>query len=70
MLTESVSEHSVVRLKDGREGTVVHVCEAQGLPRSYMMEFLDEEFDFVTVAHDQVEAVIWSPPSRSLEVGA
>ena len=70
MLTEKVKENSVVRLADGRDGTVVHVHDSAGLPLAYIMEFLNEEFDFATVTHDQVEAVLWAPPPDYPSVGA
>lgn len=57
-----VKDLSVVRLKDGREGTVLEVLEAQGLPLSYMVE-VDEtpEGMMVTVPHDAVASVLWVP---------
>ena len=70
MLTEKVKEHSVVRLVDGRDGTVVHVHDSPGLPLAYIMEFKNEEFDFTTITHDKVEAVLWAPPSGYPSVGA
>lgn len=54
---------SVVLLKDGREGTVVSVYDQPGKPLAYLLELADDEADLVTVLHEEVQAVTWSPES-------
>jgi len=53
----TVAEHDVVRLKDGREGTVVH---AFSRPRTaYLIETSDDMEEWPTVESQEIEAVIW-----------
>jgi len=53
----TVAEHDVVRLKDGREGTVVH---AFSRPRTaYLIETSDDMEKWPTVESQEIEAVIW-----------
>ena len=61
MLTKKVEDLSVVRLKDGREGTVVEVFDCPDKPLGYMVDLSADEYDVVTVTHEQVAAVIWTP---------
>ena len=57
MLTSKISEFDVVRLKDGREGTIVEVYRLPDLPLAYEIELDDGELQ--TVKPEQVEKVIW-----------
>ncbi|MGI1692104.1 MULTISPECIES: hypothetical protein [Thermoanaerobacter] len=52
-----IDELDVVKLKDGREGTVVHVFDTKDLPRAYEIEFDDGEFE--TIEEDKISEVIW-----------
>ncbi|MDA8186649.1 MAG: hypothetical protein M0T85_00715 [Dehalococcoidales bacterium] len=53
-----VREHDVVRLKDGREGTVVFVFSKPRL--AYLIEVPSgEEWEQVTVEPAEIEQVIW-----------
>lgn len=57
MSMSKVHELDVVRLKDGREGTVVYVHHVPGLPLAYEVEFKDGELE--TVSSDDVQEVVW-----------
>ncbi len=57
MLTSEASEFDVVKLKDGREGTVVEVHRVPGLPLAYEIEFDDGEFE--TVKPEEIERITW-----------
>lgn len=57
MLTSEIHEFDVVRLKDGREGTIVEVYRLPNLPLAYEVELDDGELE--TVRPEQVEKVIW-----------
>lgn len=57
MLTSEIHEFDVVRLKDGREGTIVEVYRLPGLPLAYEVELDNGELE--TVGPEQVEKVIW-----------
>lgn len=54
-----VDEFDVVRLKDGREGTIVEIYDKPGLPLAYEVEFLEPEVTLETVTPDQIAEVIW-----------
>ncbi|MBS3873018.1 MAG: DUF4926 domain-containing protein [Firmicutes bacterium] len=55
-----INEHDVVRLKNGRRGTVVHIYSMrQGLPQAYVVELSPGDGDLVTVLYDDVVAVVW-----------
>ena len=61
-----VKEHDVVRLKDGREGTVIHVFSSPRM--AYLIETDEENTDdWPTVEPKDIEKVIWKdnwkPPS-------
>lgn len=49
-------EHDVIKLKDGREGTVVYVGKK---PPGYLMEPSDKEGEIIEVSPGQIEKVIW-----------
>ncbi len=57
-----IGEFDVVRLKDGREGTIVEVYDRPGLPLAYEVEISDTEMELVTVMPDQIEKVTWRAP--------
>jgi len=55
-----INEHDVVRLKNGRRGTVVHIYSLrQGLPQAYEVVLFPGDGDLVTVLHDDVVEVVW-----------
>jgi len=57
------SEHDYIRLTDGRQGTVVHVCPDG---KAYVVEFVGERgetLDMVTVEPDDIEEVIEEAPA-------
>jgi hypothetical protein len=49
----------VVRLKDGREGTIVEVYDE---PLGFEVEISGAVPDLVTVKYDEVVEVIWAAP--------
>ncbi len=57
-----IEELDVVRTKDGREGTVVHVFDTKDLPRAYEIEFDDGELE--TIEEDKISEVIWKMPAH------
>lgn len=57
MLTSEVHEFDVVRLKDGREGTVVEIYHFPELPLAYEVELYDGELE--TVKPEQIDRIIW-----------
>lgn len=52
---------SVVRLADGREGTVVSVYDHPGKPLAYLVEVEESDEGLVTVMHNEVQEVVWVP---------
>lgn len=52
-----IEELDVIRTKDGREGTVVHVFDVKDLPKAYEVEFDDGELE--TIEEDKISEVIW-----------
>lgn len=52
-----IKELDVLKTKDGREGTVVHVFNIKGLPRAYEIEFDNGELE--TIEENRVSEVIW-----------
>lgn len=54
-----VKEFDVVRLKDGREGTVVHIYHVPGLPLAYEIEF-GSRMQLETVEAGEIDKVIWT----------
>lgn len=53
--------YDIVRLKDGKEGTVIEVYNIPGLPKGYDLELLDKE-EIITITEDQIEEIIWEMP--------
>lgn len=49
-------EHDVIKLKDGREGTVVYVGKK---PPGYLVELSDREGEIIEVSPGEVEKVTW-----------
>jgi hypothetical protein len=49
-------EHDVIKLKDGREGTVVYVGKE---PPGYLIELSDKEGEVVEVSPEQVKEIIY-----------
>ncbi|ABB15838.1 hypothetical protein [Carboxydothermus hydrogenoformans] len=54
---KKIDELDVVRTKDGREGTVVHVFDVKDLPKAYEVEFGDGELE--TIEEDKISEVVW-----------
>lgn len=59
MLRIKVKEYDVVRLKDGSEGTVVHIYDVPSLPLAYEIEF-GSKGQLETVEATGVDKVIWA----------
>lgn len=57
MLMSEAHQFDVVRLKDGREGTVVEVYRLPDLPLAYEVELDDGELE--TVKPEQIERITW-----------
>lgn len=54
-----MKEHDVVLMKDGREGTIIHVFEGG---KAYMIEICDDKgraIDTPIVEPDGIEKVTW-----------
>lgn len=63
-MSTTIKEHSIVRLKDGREGTVMHVhVDADEIPIAYMVDVGGDFADWPSVTIDQIERVLWEPGS-------
>lgn len=60
-MSAKLKDLSVVRLSDGREGTVVSVYDHPGKPLAYLVEVEESDDGLVTVLHDDVQAVVWAP---------
>lgn len=58
MLLSEISEYDVVRLKDGREGTVLEIYKIPGVPVGLEIEITGTE-EMETVQLEQVEKVVW-----------
>lgn len=57
-----IKEHSVVRLTDGREGTVIMVhTDPAGIPIAYMIETKGGIENWPSVTIDQIEKILWEP---------
>ena len=69
MLTTKVEDLSVVRLKDGRKGTVVLVYDAPDEKLAYEVESSAKDGDLWTVPHEQIDRVLWTPAQGRLEPG-
>ncbi len=54
-----IKEFDVVRLKDGRKGTVVHIYDEPGLPIAYEIEF-GSKMELETIEAEKVDKVIWT----------
>jgi hypothetical protein len=57
-----VNLYDVVRLKDGRNGTVVDIYTTPPLPTGYEVDITDNEMELVIVTIDQIEEVEWKSP--------
>lgn len=58
-----INEYDIVRLKDGREGTVVEIYNVPGLPLGYEIEIVDKygrTVELFTVEVSEIQEVIWS----------
>jgi len=51
------NEHDVIKLKDGREGTVVYVGKE---PPGYLVELSGKEGEIIEVSPSQIKEVIWT----------
>jgi len=63
MSTSKEKLFDVVRLKDGREGAIVHISK-NGNKIAYGMDIEGGDPDIEFVTPDQVEKVIWSYPAK------
>lgn len=52
-----IEELDVVKTKDGRVGTVVHVFDVKGLPKAYEVEFNNGKLE--TIVEDQISLIVW-----------
>lgn len=57
-----VKELDVVKIKDSREGTVVHIYDQPELPLAYEVEF-GSKMQLETIAAEDVAKVVWRPDS-------
>ena len=57
MSMNEIGEFDVVKLKDGREGTVVEMYNGPSLPLAYEVEFDDGSLE--TIQSSQIDKVIW-----------
>lgn len=60
MPIDEINEHDVVRLKDGREGTIVFIGKA-----GFLVELTDEygrTIDLIDVSLEDIDAVTWKVP--------
>lgn len=65
MLTP-IKEHSIVLLKDGQQGTVMHVhTDASGAPVAYMIDTGTDFGDWPSVTIDQIEQILWEPKTAA-----
>jgi len=63
MSTSLIGEFDVVKLKDGREGTIVEIYRVPGLPLAYEIEFNGRDLE--TIYPDVIEKVIWKPGDQT-----
>jgi hypothetical protein len=52
-----IQEHDVVKLKDGKEGTVVHIYTKPG--RAFLIELSDQEGEMLTVQQADIAEIVW-----------
>jgi hypothetical protein len=52
-----IDELDVIKLKDGREGTVVHKYPKAIIPQAYEIEF--DDGDTETIREDEIDKVLW-----------
>lgn len=52
-----IQEHDIVKLKDGKEGTVVHIYTKPR--RAFMIEMSDQEGEMVTVLPEDILEIVW-----------
>jgi len=57
VISVRIEELDVIKTKDRREGTVVHIFNVSGLPKAYLVEFDDGELE--TIEEDKISKVIW-----------
>ena len=61
MLT-TIKEHSIVILKNGQKGTVMHVhTNENGFPVAYMIDNGTDFGDWPSVTINEIERVVWEP---------
>lgn len=60
-MSRKIKEHSVVRLKDGRSGTVQIVHYKDGVETAYLVEIEDGSHDLLTITPDQIAEITWEP---------
>ena len=54
-----LQENSVVRLKDGRIGTILAV--SQEIPDLYLVEIDNDTYDRLGIHADEIDVVEWEP---------
>ena len=59
LLMEKIKDLSVVKLRDGREGTVLSVFDYPDKPLAYLVDFSIDDMDMETILHVDVESVTW-----------
>jgi len=68
MLTHAdITQYDVVRLADGRKGTVIEIYTPPNIPIGYEIETYDKEdetWDMFTVTIEQIKEVVWKMPSQ------
>jgi len=57
VINMEIGELDVIKTKDGREGTVVHILDVEDLHRAYEVEFDDGEIK--TIQEEEISEVIW-----------
>lgn len=61
-IKRKIKQFDIVRLKDGREGTVLEIYDFSNLPRGYDIESSEQEGEIATVTDEQVDEIIWEKP--------
>ncbi|MBM7583175.1 hypothetical protein JOD02_002053 [Caldicoprobacter guelmensis] len=52
-----IEELDVIKTKDGKEGTVVHVFDVKDLPKAYEIEFDNGKLE--TIPEEQISIIVW-----------
>ncbi|AEE98035.1 hypothetical protein [Mahella australiensis] len=62
LIKQKIKQFDIVRLIDGREGTVLEIYDFSNRPRGYDIELSEQEGEIVTVTDEQIDEVIWEKP--------